>query len=921
MLILANAVQRVHRMKWVACVFILALPLACRLPLRNKPSVSPGRSAVDFLQHVEKLCLERNVFGLGALFTPECRSQCKGFVPFLVSQEGAYQTARWIPRLTEGELVLDLSAVLLSYRAIQRVRIVPLKMRVFPGRVLFRARMSIEGRDLENYSRLDSGVVDIDLFKELNGWRIQRFRPGRFFSIRREEKSYSLTRLKAHWSQQHGSRPFRVSHRAVDLTIPGRIGKTPFAVFDLDSDGRQEVIFAHGRKVFLFHSRQAEFDSIELLRTLDQRGDIRALTVGDLDGDGDLDLFVGVYGGISQIWINHRGVFNPLKNFAISGHVTDAVIADFNGDEVLDLYVVRHGALKQMPWENGEPNLLYWGTAGEFRDPPVKLDNGWGMAACAGDVNNDGAVDLFVANEFGPSKLYINTGRGRFKDVARTSGISITGLATACALGDVNGDGLLDLAIGGRGSSEGYLLGRPTVGAPGSGLFPTTKNLARFLRLSQGTSLWESQPLGAKGQLRFKKILFQDVRWVQSLAFNDHDADGDLDLFASFFDLPKPLEQKWWWDVMGAFGEHRQPASPLLIHHLPLKSDIWFNVDDKEFSAIDSLSGLNDKQHYGLATLANPTKLSNDLIIDEKDGMIGAHFQGSPETHHHLWLRVQAKGKNRFSIGARVELWIESQRQIREVGLSASGLFPSPPDVVHFGLGEHLRAEKVRVRWPNGDWQDFEDLPVDCMVTVRQGGVARWGNDEKQITPQNAPDTFENPLSSENNDFQSTKSDDLPSIESESSSSSGPSQGSRSPSSKPSFLPHLRDLHVISGEKTKKLSSIFKTDTVVLMIAEQSSLTSRKLCQIVFNSLKKARCVDGGVLFLRKGSQFKCRLKAAFATKATAQALRNLRSLLPAVAVFDRRGINPLRLLSGHLTLSELRAQIRNVIFESSGCP
>ena len=113
---------------------------------------------------------------------------------------------------------------------------------------------------------------------------------------------------------------------------------------------------------------------------------------------------------------------------------------------------------------------------------------GWGLAACAGDLNGDGALDLFVANGAGGSRLLINRGGGRFDDRGQAAGLSAA-LVTACALGDLDGDGRLDLLLGGRQARQSYLFGRPGVGAPGDGLLGSHRGLLARM----GDGVWLNQ--------------------------------------------------------------------------------------------------------------------------------------------------------------------------------------------------------------------------------------------------------------------------------------------------------------------------------------------------------------------------------------------------------------------------------------------
>jgi hypothetical protein len=139
------------------------------------------------------------------------------------------------------------------------------------------------------------------------------------------------------------------------------------------------------------------------------------------------------------------------KDYIIETTGSGVALWDFDGDSLVDIYLVNGSTLAPRP--GGPPRAALFRNNGDrtFRDVTTSAgvaNERWGQGVCVGDVDNDGASDLYVTN-FGPNRLFRNLGDGRFADVAIRSGVAVESWSTGCAFGDYDGDGWLDLYVAG----------------------------------------------------------------------------------------------------------------------------------------------------------------------------------------------------------------------------------------------------------------------------------------------------------------------------------------------------------------------------------------------------------------------------------------------------------------------------------------
>jgi hypothetical protein len=502
------------------------------------------------------------------------------------------------------------------------------------------------------------------------------------------------------------------------------------ALLDYDNDGWLDIYLVNGSTydaedgkatpphAALFHNNHdGTFTDVAAKAGLTNDRWGFGAAIGDYDNDGWPDIYVSNFGKNRLYHNNHDGTFADVAEkagVALGNWSTGATFGDYDGDGRLDLFVPGYvhydfsrpptpgtsavtfstcefRGLKVMCGPRGlvgeRDHLFHSNGDGTFTDVTEKAgvadkDAYYGLTAVFADLNNDGKVDLVVANDSTPNYLYINKGNGTFEDASYASGYALNenGKETASmgiAVGDYLNNGWLDLYN--------------TVFSDDYNPLYRNEGDANFTDVSYPASIAE--------------VTIPFLGW--GTGFLDYDNDGWLDLLVANGHVYPDVDKSDWGTTFA--------QRPLLFH----------NLKAGKFEVVPPVKGTG----LGM-TIVSRGAAFGDLFNDGKTDVVINQLGGAPvllrniSADHHHWLGLKLVGgpkSPRDAVGAAVYLSANGARQRRDV-LSGGSYASSNDQRLHFGMADATSVEALEIHWPDGTVQRAGiSSGIDRFYVVEEG--------------------------------------------------------------------------------------------------------------------------------------------------------------------------------------------------------
>ncbi|WZO97225.1 CRTAC1 family protein [Isosphaeraceae bacterium EP7] len=504
------------------------------------------------------------------------------------------------------------------------------------------------------------------------------------------------------------------------------------AIFDYDGDGKMDLYFATGRELPVDASSApgpsnklyrnlggGKFQDVTGTSGLGFRGYCHGIIVGDLDHDGDQDVFLANLGQNVLFRNNGDGTFADVSKAAgidRPGWSSGGAVIDYDNDGDLDLYVSDYGRWhypedhrKCTGEGDGKTLRLYcsprsvttvkhhlYRNNGDFTftdaidealgvagldGKKVARSDGHGFGVVTADVNGDGKIDLYVANDLNPNFLYINKGDGTFEDVTDSwgaafdeKGLAQSGMGVDCE--DIDGDGRPDLFV------------------------------TNFQ--NEYNTVYQNLGNGFMDMTAFFGLAADSIPWVGwGCALGDFDNDGWPDAFVTNGHVDDNRVE------LGQAGDHAQP--PLLHRNEPTGDTRRFKLSTRD------VGPYFDTKHVGrgaaFGDLDDDGRL--DIVVSHRDGAPAILLNRTPGENRYVRLDLVGGKSNRNSIGAQVELKVKGRTIYRQVKGGVSMLSSHDPRLL-IGVGPNEVVESLVVRWPSGAEIRQADLKTNQTLRLEE---------------------------------------------------------------------------------------------------------------------------------------------------------------------------------------------------------
>ncbi len=556
------------------------------------------------------------------------------------------------------------------------------------------------------------------------------------------------------------------------------------AVGDFNNDGWEDIYFVStiSKNKLYLNNKNLNFIDVTMQANADSGlGFDSGVTTVDINQDGLLDIYICRTGRFEKevprrnALLVNKGIKNGIPQFEdmadsygldSPAFSTQAGFFDYDNDGDLDMFLINHGIdtypeskiaefKKTTSKYRGE--RLFRNDKGYFKDVTKEagiVNNmlGYGLGLGFGDLNNDGWADIYISNDFsGQDHLYINNQNGSFKEVAKKTTMHISNFSMGNDIADFNNDGWLDVIAVDMMSEDNY----------GMKTSMSSMNPARFYRhVDAGlhhqymyNTLQLNNGVDQKSELpKFSDIAqlsgVSSTDWSWAPLFIDMDNDGDKDLFIS-----NGIKRDFRNNDFVKFRSKKEAA---------LKSG---DVNVKKTFVIDLLNKMPSKKKYNYfykndnalsfskMEVTQPETNSNgaayadfdndgdiDLVVNNSDDPAYIYENKTNEINTNFYVKFEFKGpeNNKNAIGTRVKLYQGDNQQLQEHYIS-KGFQSSVSHIMHFGLGNKSKIEKVEITWFDGSQETLLNVEANQLIQLSYKNAKKRQN----LKPSNDSIMFE----------------------------------------------------------------------------------------------------------------------------------------------------------------------------------
>ena len=469
------------------------------------------------------------------------------------------------------------------------------------------------------------------------------------------------------------------------------------AFADVNGDGSLDLLLTTFRKgtLCLLNDGEGQFTDATAAAGLESRASGTTLALGDVDRDGDLDLYVANFGELALLrdggsYSVRRVGGKPVVSGQHAGRlkIIDGKLIEFGEADAFYLND-GHGIFQRVPWGAGR---FVQANGQPFAEP---LD--FGLCVQMRDINGDGFVDIYVCNDFQtPDRFWLNDGTGKFREAGPEAVRSVAYASMGADFADIDRDGHTDFFVVemlSRDASTRLMKSSPNNPQP-----PLPGGLAKRLQVARNTLFWNRGDGTFAEVGRYAGVEASDWSWQP--VFLDVDLDGYDDLLVTNGHLHDVNDR----DSQAKFARipkaKRSKVGPLMFPPNITANVAYRNLGNFKFAETGRAWGFNSPQtSHGIATgdLDNDGDL--DLVINclNEPPLIYRNNTVAPR------VAVQLRGlpPNTHGIGARVTVVVGKIRQTQEIVAGGRYLSGDQP-LRMFAMGTGTMNRSIEVAWPSG---------------------------------------------------------------------------------------------------------------------------------------------------------------------------------------------------------------------------
>lgn len=529
------------------------------------------------------------------------------------------------------------------------------------------------------------------------------------------------------------------------------------ALGDINNDGLVDIYFTSNQGENKLYLNKGNFQFEDITQSASVAGDggwSTGVTMADVNGDGLLDIYVcqvGDYKGISgknKLYINNGDLTFTESAAAYGvdfmGFSTHALFFDYDQDGDLDLYLLNHSIKKPEVFthadtkfnnqdEKGGDKLFRSLIAqGEQKMEEVTTEAGiltsslgFGLGVGIGDINGDGWIDIYVSNDFTEDDyLYINQADGTFKESLKEYISSTSRYSMGNDINDINNDGLPDIFTTDM-LPEDPAIWMKSIGEDKQEVYDIKKKFGygdqyvrNHLQLNQG-----NQRFAEIGLLT--NTFATDWSWSPLIFDMDNDGHKDIHITNGIVKRPNDMD----------FVQYSQSTNPnlteeevyaRLIELLPtmkLSNYTFRNGGDLDFESISAKWGLDQVSYSSGSAYAD---LNNDgtldLVVNNINEQAFVYLNNSKGILGNNFIQIDLKSdqNNSFGIGAEVTVCAQDDK-FHQMLSTSRGFQSGSSTTLTFGLGEKEKVDSVLVRWNALEHEVFYENTINKKYLLKKG--------------------------------------------------------------------------------------------------------------------------------------------------------------------------------------------------------